>query len=213
MRSDYNKIYTKSKLILRAIFLMSIMIPVTSVVALSSIETSSNFHWDYFIAYPGDTVGGTGTIQVYPLGIPFSLPKIGNLGVQLPVGTGINFAVVTNYSVNGIKMPPFKIIGEMGGLQPVPVTVARWGSTTVYAAAYYSRLWFLPVPATIGYYITQDIPINPALGGGKFYGVAGAINLNITPWWAWAIQQDYSYEILTIENPYAYVMYVGATYV
>ncbi|ACP48751.1 hypothetical protein [Saccharolobus solfataricus] len=98
-------------------------------------------------------------------------------------------------------MPKLQITGEIGGIPPVNVVAANWGNVKVWAAAYYS-IWFITSPETIGYYIAQPIPSNTNLIGQVDYGAAGAINLNITPWWARSVSvgsgYSYSYQTLSI---------------
>ncbi|XDF44495.1 hypothetical protein AB1303_14895 [Saccharolobus solfataricus] len=180
----------EKKLVLKATILLAITVPIISIIA-SAFENNPYFAWSTGSVTIGSTAYGVGSIEVCP----------DNVG-PIPVPTaGINFAVVTNYSINGVVMPKLQITGEIGGIPPVNVVPAKWGNVKVWAAAYYA-IWFITSPETVGYYIAQPIPYNISLIGQVDYGAAGAINMNITPWWAYTTSigsgSTYSYETLNI---------------
>ncbi|ACP45449.1 hypothetical protein YG5714_1181 [Sulfolobus islandicus Y.G.57.14] len=178
------------KLVLKAVILLAITVPIISIITLA-FENNPYFAWSSGSVAIGSTAYGAESIEVCPDNVgPIPVPT-----------TAVNFAVVTNYSINGVVMPKLQITGEIGGIPPVNVVAANWGNVKVWAAAYYS-IWFITSPETIGYYIAQPIPSNTNLIGQVDYGAAGAINLNITPWWARSVSvgsgYSYSYQTLSI---------------
>jgi hypothetical protein len=108
---------------------------------------------------------------------------------------------LTNYTVNGVEMPSFTIIGTEGGIPPVPVQLVTWQGQVYWGAQYLCVVALVPYQTTIGYAIEQPIPINTALIGQYDYGIAGMLTLNITPWWLSPVDgQTYAYSAICITS-------------
>ncbi len=100
--------------------------------------------------------------------------------------TTIHFDVLTNYSLNGVTMPAFKVTGEKGDINGNPnINEAHLlGAQMYYAEVDCIKFVGVNSGDCVGWYIHQSIPDNHDLVYQYDYGIAGSINTPETPPWA-----------------------------
>ncbi len=174
---------------------MSRLIPMLAVVTSLAFESNPTFTWSSSTVSIGSNAYGTSSIYVCPTIIVIWDDDC----VFYYRYSYINFAVLTNYTVNGVQMHPFAITSTEVGIPPVNVQPVTWQGHVYWGAQYQSIVPYSP-PMTVGYTIQQPIPNNHALIGQHDWGIAGALNLNITCWWDYAVPQIYASEAICITS-------------
>lgn len=170
------------------IVLMALVFFIPSIPVMAAPSCSGNFQWSSNTVSIGGANNGLGEDYFSCVG----------LGL-----TTIHFDVLTNYSLNGVTMPAFKITGEKGVINGNPkISEAHLlGAQMYYAEVDCVKFVGFGTGDCVGWYIHQSVPYNQKLVYQYDYGVAGDINTPKTPAWAYNLLGNvYSDEAFCISN-------------
>lgn len=185
------KITSKSvKIFTLLSILLLIIMPILTSLIVNAIIWSEKFEWDKSEVHIGEGSSGKGEETLRP---------------DIFLVSTVHLVVATNYTINGVMMPQFKITGQYGGI-PTNVPILHKYIPSLHAEMWYAEYQGIKIVGifptdthTVGWYIYQSIPADSRLSGQWEYGVAGGLNTPTTNFWYTDIPSDeYSYQELYI---------------